>query len=389
MLQKLHFLLRSRLHHFFEYPILQTLILVLSVCFICGDGVASDVKSEQQPNPTKQAAATSDNSQEPLFNNFVLTPQISNGPKMGFSAGAIALYLHQFDKDSPPSVFGVSASYSNTDSHVGGVFANTYWDKDTQRFTAGIVFAEANNDYKNFQGGPPLSIEDNLHGIFVRYLHKIEGTNWFIGPNYIYANHNPIGTNSFSETVLDEFNYSEQTNTALGISATFDTRDNVYLPTKGSFTTVFANRFDDLFGGDTNFNSLNINYSNFTSFSEKSVLGINGEWLFTPDAPVSSQATLRRFRGYTTGENSGESVLICQGEYTYSLSERWLVAGFGGVATITDKFSDFGDTKNWYPMVGAGIRYILKPKQKLFLRLDFAQGKNGSNGLYLKIGQAF
>ena len=40
-------------------------------------------------------------------------------------------------------------------------------------------------------------------------------------------------------------------------------------------------------------------------------------------------------------------------------------------------------------MGGAGIQYILKPKQGIVANLEYAEGEGSSYGIYLKMGYAF
>jgi hypothetical protein len=39
--------------------------------------------------------------------------------------------------------------------------------------------------------------------------------------------------------------------------------------------------------------------------------------------------------------------------------------------------------------VGAGVQYILKPKEGIVMNLEYAQGKDGNYGIYLKMGYAY
>ena len=44
---------------------------------------------------------------------------------------------------------------------------------------------------------------------------------------------------------------------------------------------------------------------------------------------------------------------------------------------------------NVYPAAGAGIQYILKPKEGVVLNLEYALGKSDQYGFYLKTGYAY
>jgi hypothetical protein len=45
--------------------------------------------------------------------------------------------------------------------------------------------------------------------------------------------------------------------------------------------------------------------------------------------------------------------------------------------------------ENRYPAWGAGLQYILKPIQGIVANLEYAQGKDGNYGVYLKMGYAY
>ncbi len=76
-------------------------------------------------------------------------------------------------------------------------------------------------------------------------------------------------------------------------------------------------------------------------------------------------------------------------EERYRLTERWAIAGFAGAACLFDGFSDCGDSSAWYPAAGGGIVYTVKPKEKMVVRLDYAVGKEGNSGAYLRFGHPF
>jgi hypothetical protein len=57
----------------------------------------------------------------------------------------------------------------------------------------------------------------------------------------------------------------------------------------------------------------------------------------------------------------------------------------GSVAPAMDKFT-WGGFK---PSVGLGLRYIFDIRENIVLWMDFGFGKNGNNGLYIMINEAF
>jgi hypothetical protein len=108
----------------------------------------------------------------------------------------------------------------------------------------------------------------------------------------------------------------------------------------------------------------------------------------TFDAPPAAFASVA-LRGYTPGEYLGEYVSSLEAEERYRLGERWTATLFGGVAALYGDTPNPAGGSNLYPAIGGGVQYLLKPQAGVVLNLEFAQGADGSYGLYLKIGYGF
>jgi hypothetical protein len=78
-----------------------------------------------------------------------------------------------------------------------------------------------------------------------------------------------------------------------------------------------------------------------------------------------------------------------EGEERLRLGEKWTAAIFAGVACLYGAGKDCSDRANVYPTVGAGIQYILKPKEGIVMNLEYAQGKADNYAVYLKMGYAY
>ena len=83
---------------------------------------------------------------------WLATPLLSSNPKFGTSIGGLVGYLHKFDSQSPVSMVGLTASYSDTDSYKAVLFANTFFDADRQRIEAAAIYGNIENDYEDFLG---------------------------------------------------------------------------------------------------------------------------------------------------------------------------------------------------------------------------------------------
>ncbi|MDR3428749.1 BamA/TamA family outer membrane protein [Silvimonas sp.] len=323
------------------------------------------------------------------YSTGLFAPLLSNGPKLGFAGGATANYLNQFDVGSPISMTGAQAKYSNTGSWTAALYNRSYWDDNTKRFLGAIVQAKARNDYNNYLGGGPASVDTHLQLYYARYQQRIGDLPWYVGGSYVYSNIDPQAADDAANFIMTRYDIGNVYNGGLGLNVTYDTRNNVMNPKSGMHLEFAITSYNKAFAGDYDYWAYNAQASYFQLVSSKLTIAYNASWLATPDAPSSSQATLRRYRGYTTGENSAENSLVTQVEARYAFRPRWEAAVFGGVASLFDGDHKIGDQGNWYPMGGVGVRYVLDPKSQSLLRMDYAMGKSGNSGLYLAMGQPF
>jgi outer membrane protein insertion porin family len=156
---------------------------------------------------------------------------------------------------------------------------------------------------------------------------------------------------------------------------TRDTRDNVFNPTKGLVLSGSAKCTGGPFGGDKDFLRFFGTFSKFFGFWEKSVIesslrsGALLTFDTTHDIPIYSRFfaggsdTIRGYNerkvgpidGSTEDPIGGESILVYNLEYTYSLLEFMKLATFFDTGNVWRKVEDFGSS-GYKSSVGLGIR---------------------------------
>src|SRR4029079_1845506 len=77
-----------------------------------------------------------------------------------------------------------------------------------------------------------------------------------------------------------------------------------------------------------------------------------------------------------------------EGEFRLRLADRWTASVFAGVACTYGSVRTCSDTCTLLPAAGAGVQYVLKPAVGIVLNLEYAHGKDGNYGVYLKTGDA-
>ncbi len=319
---------------------------------------------------------------------WLFTPTLSSDPKVGTSVGAMAAYLHRFDQESPVSMFGATASYSNTDSVRGGLFARTYFNQDTQRLMLGLFGGYINNDYQDFLGtGLPVTTNDDMRFAMLRYLHRISG-DWFLGLQGVSSNYQISSDDPTTGDMLDTLGLTGFRSNGIGLVVQHDTRDNQNSPTQGHSFEAHNVAFREGLGGEVSFDSYTASYISFHDFDSPHVLAyrVKGRW--TVDAPKSGYSSIE-LRGYTRGQYLAPHSTFAEVEGRFKIRGRFGSNVFTGVACLYESGSDCSDGANLYPNIGAGLTFLLNPEEGMIARLEYAQGTSGNRGIYLQFGQSF
>jgi hypothetical protein len=319
---------------------------------------------------------------------WLLAPVFNVSPKLGTSLGVLGGYLHYYDEKSRPSIFAVTGQYTSTDSIVAGGFAKTSFDEDRQRLTAGLMYGNIKNDYNDYLGtGVPLKSNAELRSMIVRYLYRIKD-DWFVGAQGIYQNFAIGGETAFDQEVLDILGVRPYKSGGLGLVVYRESRDSENMPTRGWILSLNNMAYRESLGGEDNFDVYRLDIRYFIEHGKGNVFAIRQLNHFTDNAPTQVKAPVQ-LRGYKLGQYNGEYMSSIEVEERLRLGEKWTATIFAGVACTYGGDQDCSDSANVYPAAGAGIQYILKPKEGIVMNLEYAQGKADNYGVYLKMGYAF
>jgi hypothetical protein len=297
-------------------------------------------------------------------------------------------YIKQFDPKSRPSLFGVTAQYSDTDSLVGGFMARTSFDEDNQRVIAGLVYGNIKNDYDDYLGtGIPLRSTGELRSLIARYLNRMKG-DWFIGGQVIYQNFFVSGATADDDLVLDILGVEPYESGGAGVVLYRDSRDNENKPTSGSLLSVNNMAYLESLGGESDFDVYRIDFRYYREHGNGNVFTMRQLNHLTYDAPTVARASIQ-LRGYKIGEYSAEYMSSIEAEERFELAERWTATVFAGVACLYGSDASCSDGANRYTTYGGGVQYVLKPQQGMVVNLEYAQGEGENYGVYLKFGYAY
>jgi hypothetical protein len=177
----------------------------------------------------------------------------------------------------------------------------------------------------------------------------------------------------------------------LGVFLKWDSRDNTFSPGKGSYCSVFLNRYSRALGSDFTYGLLTMDARHYLPLGKTSVLAVQGVfrsiWGDCPFQVLPMFGGMNLLRGYYDGRYRDRTMLAVQAEYRRPLWGRFGFSGFAGLAQVQDKASllALGD---FHAAGGAGMRYKFNRKENLNVRLDI--GFAGSSpAFYLTFAEAF
>lgn len=319
---------------------------------------------------------------------WLLMPTFSSDPKVGTSLGAIAGYLIKLDPKSTSSMIGASATYSSTDSIVGGAFSRLYWDEDNKRLNLFAGGGKINNDYSDFLGsGLPVSTTDEMKAVFGRYMQAISG-NWFVGIQAVYSNYLIVGDDFRTQEILKLLGLTGFDSVALGLVGQLDSRDNQNMPTQGRSFLIHNFAYREKLGGEQSFDTLNMEYKQYFPHHKANVLAVraNGRW--TSDAPPGGYSSVS-LRGYTRGQYLAPYSATLEAEERWHIKGRFGLNAFMGITCLYGDKKNCNDKENLFPSAGIGGQITIKESEKMVLTMDFAKGKSDNSGFYMRFGQAF
>lgn len=319
---------------------------------------------------------------------WLVLPTLSSDPKLGTSLGVIGAYLHYFDERSQPSMFGAVAQYTSTDSTVGGVFAKTSSGEDHHRvaiFGGGGVIK---NDYEDYLGtGRPLKTTDDLRVLAGKYLYRTYD-DWFLGLQALHTNYLISGETALDDQVLNVLGLTGFRSAGIGAVVMHDSRDYENKPSRGWVLNLNNIAYRDWLAGAENFDVYRLDLKGFWGHGNGHVFAVHQSNHWTVAAPPGAYASVV-LRGYKMGQYLGENMSSLEAEERISSAKNWGATLFAGVACLYGNGDDCSDSANRYPSYGAGIQYIVKPKERIVLNLEYAEGKADNYGVYLKMGYGF
>jgi hypothetical protein len=326
---------------------------------------------------------------------FLPVPVLVTEPAVGYGGGAGLLFFHKSKADAevpegeplglPPSisaVFGMGTA-NGTWAAGGGHFGS--WREDSIRYVGGVGYSSMNLDF--YLGDRPFEFE--LEGVFLHQdlQFRLWRSDFFAGGRYQFlhakwAFESPLGLLSEGISLSRTFETA-----GLGPVVRYDSRDNLFTPSRGQEVELAAGFFGPGVGGDDTFQKLEVEILSYHTLHPRLVLGLRlaGDFAWG-EIPFYSLPYVK-LRGIPALRYQDVRAGVGEIEARWNVYKRWSLIGFVGVGWTDGRRSKLFD-QDAVVAGGGGIRYLVARQLGLHGGVDVARGPE-ETVIYFQTGGAW
>ncbi len=326
-----------------------------------------------------------------------VVPLLTSTPLTGTGVGAAISYLYKADQDASMSQLQAGVQYSDTDSITTFLRNNAFFKANSLISNSRILWTDINSE---FDGDDGREVEYAIRSTTLgqKFLYEVKD-DIYLGGQVVYKDVEYTPNNAAGADFLFDNGIVDEESVGVGVSGSYDTRENKYYPRDAYWVDVDAEAFPSDFGADDTYYKLTINaryYKAGLAAGDVWASQLYGQYA-SDKAPDSSLPTLSgksMLRGYPAGQFKSKYLTGVQTEYRYQIVDRpFRLIGFAGVAQLSGgSFGQGGrerDDNGSYWAAGVGLRYAIQSKTGVDLRLDFVTTSEDEQSVYLALNQAF
>lgn len=359
-------------------------IFALTALLFCGS-----LKGQDKPTKTNDT-----------IQNFKLTalPILFYLPETGLGYGALGIGTFRFKGEaekSRPSSAQLAISYTTKNQLL--IFApyELYWDDEKWRFLGELGYYKY---FYNFYGVGINSAEANFETYeisFPRFRASVLREvlpNISIGLGYELDIFYDLGIEEDGTLEAADVIGKEGAGTVsnLGLQAFYDSRDDIFQPTKGFFVQTSVFTALEFLGADFSYSKFSFDARHYQKLKGQHILATN---IFVANngkgAPFFNLNYLgsNRTRGFNDRRFQDNAELSLVAEYRFPISGRFGGVVFGSSGTVAPDFGSLFSSR-YRNAYGGGIRYTINKKDGIRIRIDYGLSEEGGN-LYFTIREAF
>jgi hypothetical protein len=329
---------------------------------------------------------------------FLPVPLIITEPAFGYGGGVGLLFFRQSMKEAaeaskdtghvtPPDIYALAGAGTSNGTWVGGGGGMVTFADDTWRWRGGVVRMSPNLTFYG-DGDPPVALGYNLDGwasvqnVMMR-LGQSEA--WLVG-SWTYLD---AASRFDSESQAAQLGAIDRASrmSGLGIGLEYDSRDNIFTPSRGLKGNIEGNFYSPSIGSDTEFQSYRAHGFGYWPVAKSLVLA--GRF----DARVASGKVpfyalpYIDLRGVPVMRLQDTHTGVVETEARWNLTHRWALVGFLGAGRAWGARTDFSGGQKTLAE-GVGFRYLVASRLGMYAGIDWAHSTQ-DHAFYIQIGNAW
>jgi hypothetical protein len=327
---------------------------------------------------------------------FLPVPIVVTEPAIGYGGGAVGMFLR-------PRREAGSEGWARPDiSAVGGLatangtwaaFAgdSSRWLDGRLRTLAGGGTGNVNLDFFGFgtdrvDGNRAVRYSLQFSGAVAQANWQLRpGSPWSVGVRYVYANVDPkLREEPIFPGLSDRVRVTVSAPTAI---LEYDTRDNVFTPTRGVYAESAYLVSREGLGATTDFERFDQILMGWQALPRDVTLGARVNYARASGGTPFFLRPYIGLRGVPDVRYQGDEVVSLEVEGRWQFHGRWSAVAFGGAGRAWSRGQRFSSTQD-IGAGGAGFRYELARKFGMHVGLDVAHSR-GTTAVYFIVGNAW
>jgi hypothetical protein len=288
-------------------------------------------------------------------------------------------------------MFGAAVAGTENGTRFAGGGALLTFAEDRWRFRGVAGGADVNLDF--YGVGGDLGTGDTKIGYALdgwgssqQILLRLGATTHYVGARWVYLAFDSLFDTGSEEPVLSPDERARRAS-GLGLSWEYDSRDNIFTPSRGLLAAVDTLFYDPSWGSDSTFQTYRAHMYAYLPLGESFVLGGRLDGRTAIGGVPFYQYPFIDLRGIPAVRYQDEDVAVVESELRWNVTARWALIGFLGAGWAWGRREDFDDSGSIVAK-GGGFRYLLARRLGLWGGLDYGWGPE-DDALYIQVGSAW
>jgi hypothetical protein len=327
---------------------------------------------------------------------FLPVPVVVTEPAVGYGGGAVGMFLRPREEAGEegwarPDISAVGAVATQNGTRGGAAGDASRWMDGRLRTQVGGGAGQINLDFYGL--GPDRQSLDQKVRYSLQFTAGIAQANWQLAPKspwaigmrYVYADVDPkLRDEPVFPGLADRARVKISAPTAV---VEFDTRDNIFTPTRGVYSesSLLASR--ETLGSSVDFERFEEILMGWHQLTPDVTLGARGNYAWSSTGTPFFLKPFVILRGVPAMRYQGDQMASVEAEVRWQFHGRWSVVAFGGAGATRSSGGAIAATQS-VGSGGLGLRYELARKFGLHVGMDVAHSP-GTTAVYLVVGNAW